>query len=108
MASYDDLNNRQIFTVAIIAVALTFIAILASQVVYYALAERHQLVKEAQGRYVEGDTVLQQQSQTLDSYGVNEETGQLQVPVSEVMRRMAEHSDNQDHDSDSPEGTNAT
>ncbi|SRR6056297_661322 len=90
MASYDDLNTRQIFTVAIISVALTFITILACQVIYYALAERQEEHKVQQGRYTEGNAVLEAQAKALQSYGVNEETGQVQVPVDVVMSALAE------------------
>ncbi|WP_153556454.1 hypothetical protein [Roseimaritima sediminicola] len=95
MASYDDLNNRQLFTVAIISAALTFITILACQVVYYALAERQEEHKLRQGRFFQGNRVLSTQSDTLNHYGINEETGQVQVPVDVVMTRMVEEAQNE-------------
>ena len=99
MANYDDLNNRQIFTVAIISAVLTFITILACQVVYYALAERIAEQKLQQGRYFQGNNILTSQSDAISQYGVNEETGQVQVPVEMVMTRLAEqHSSEKDNE----------
>ena len=92
MASYDDLNNRQIFTVAIISAALTFITILACQVVYFALAESQEEYKHTQG-----NSVLTSQSDSLNHYGVNEETGQIQVPVEVVMTQLVKQSDSDEN-----------
>ena len=102
MASYDDLNNRQIFTVAILSAALTFITILACQVVYFALAERQEEEKLKQGQYTQGNSVLTSQSDSLNHYGVNEDTGQIQVPVDVVMSQFANQSDSDtNHESQS-------
>ncbi|QEG40717.1 hypothetical protein [Roseimaritima ulvae] len=102
MASYDDLNNRQIFTVAILSAALTFITILACQVVYFALAERQEEEKLKQGQYTQGNSVLTSQSDSLNHYGVNEDTGQIQVPVDVVMTQFANQSDSDNkHESQS-------
>ncbi len=101
MASYDDLNNRQIFTVAILSAALTFITILACQVVYFALAERQEEEKLKQGQFTQGNSVLTSQSDSLNHYGVNEETGQIQVPVDVVMTQFVKKQSETDNQNES-------
>lgn len=101
MANYDDLNNRQIFTVAIISAVLTFITILACQVVYYALAERIAEQKLQEAQFFQGNSILTRQSDAISQYGVNEETGQVQIPVEMVMTRLADqHSSKKDNEKD--------
>lgn len=75
------LNNRQIFKVAIISAAVTFITILACQVVYYALSDAHSQVVRERSVYRVGNTLLQQQGEAISDYGVDEETAQLQMPI---------------------------
>lgn len=100
MSNYNDLDNRRIYAASGIAVALTFIIILACQVVYYAFASRHEAYRMQRANFVEGNRFLGQEMEALGSYGVNVETGQLQVPLEIAFEKMlsAASGDNADTD----------
>ena len=89
MSNYNDLNNRQIITISVISAALTFIAILASQVIYYALEQREHRLKSAQSHYAAGNDLLAEQMGTIEEYGVNSLTGQIQIPIDEAIEKRA-------------------
>lgn len=90
MTTYDDLNSKQIFVVGLVSTALTFISILAAQVLYFALNERLEAEKSEHSVYREGNSVLAAQTDEISSYGVDEETGNVQIPISEAIRLVAE------------------
>ena len=105
MAAYDDLNTKRIFTVGIISILVTAVTALAVNVLYYALVTYQQRETAAESDYRRQESILAQQQAEVSQYGVDEETGKVVVPVSEVMRRMADQSESssQDDASDSNE-----
>lgn len=98
------LNNRQIFKVAIISVAVTFITILAAQVVYYTLRASHAEVLRQRSVYRVGNRVLQEQGEAISAYGVDEETAQLQIPIERAMDLIvSEHEEQDEQGEDNPD-----
>ncbi len=86
------LNNKQIFTVAIVSVAVTFITILACQVVYYALRSQFQASVQARSEYRIGNEALASQREEIADFGVDDETGRLEIPIRRAMQFVVESS----------------
>lgn len=98
------LNSRQIFKVAIVSVAVTFITILACQVVYYALRDAHAEVLRERSVFRVGNTLLEEQGEAISEYGVDEETAQLQMPIDRAMELVvSEHQEQDDQGEENPD-----
>lgn len=95
MASYDDLNTRQIWIVGVISAVLTAVTILAVQVLYFALLNWHEEAKLAGAEYTQSITHIQEQEVALGQYGRDPETGSIQIPIDRAMELVAERSKEQ-------------
>lgn len=94
MAAYDDLNAKRIFVVGIASVVVTAVTALAVQVLYYAMAQQQQSETQAASSYARQNAVLDQQLQQISTFGVDETTGNIVIPVEKAIERMlAESSD---------------
>jgi len=92
MASYDDLNTRQIWIVGIISAALTAVTILAVQVLYFALLNWHEEAKLADAEYTQSIAHIREQEMTLEEYGRDPETGSIRIPIGRAIELVAERS----------------
>ena len=92
MASYDDLNTRQIWIVGVISAVLTAVTILAVQVLYFALLNWHEEAKLAGAEYTQSIAHIEQQNEALMQYGRNAETGGYMIPIDRAMELVAERS----------------
>lgn len=88
MAKYDDLNNKQIFTIGIGSVVVTAVTILAVLYVYYLLVDAHQAQLQAESSYRRQNTILTQQAQEVSVYGADPTTGNVTIPVEKAMEMM--------------------
>ncbi len=100
MAAYDDLNVKRILSVGIISVVVTGATALAVQVVYYTLASWQDQQKSAESNYGRQLEILSDQTQRISQYGVNEETGNITIPVDKAMELIIEKSSQPKSDSD--------
>ncbi|EMI55601.1 hypothetical protein [Rhodopirellula sallentina] len=89
MAAYDDLNGKRIATISVISIVVTAVTVLAVQVVYFALADLVDTKKIQDSSYTRSNQVLSRQADEVDTYGVDPDTGNIRVPVGDVMKKMA-------------------
>ena len=89
MATYDDLNVPRIAVISVLSVVTTAVTILAIQVLYYAMAQYVENQKIEQATYARPRAVLAKQAEEVSSFGVDAETGNITVPVDNVIRQMA-------------------
>lgn len=92
MASYDDLNTRQIWIVGVISAVLIAVTILAVQVLYFALLNWHEEAKLAGAEYNQSIDHIQEQELSLEQYGRDPETGSILIPIGRAMELVAERS----------------
>ncbi len=85
MAQYDDLNVGRIFTVGLISIVVTAITALAVQVFYFSIAQWHLEEKSALGNYRSQNEVLNTQADRIASYGVDETTGNITIPIDKAI-----------------------
>lgn len=88
MAAYDDLNIKRIFIVGIASVVVTAVTALAVQVVYYTMVQQQEAKTLASSSYTRQNQFINAQREELSEYGVSETTGNIVVPVSEVIDLM--------------------
>jgi hypothetical protein len=91
MASYDDLNTRQIWIVGTISAVLTGVTILAVQVLYFALLNWHDETKLAGSEYAQSIEQVEAQTVSLTMYGRGAE-GQIVIPIDRAMELVVERS----------------
>jgi len=96
MAAYDDLNGKRIATISVISILVTAVTVLAVQVLYFAMAGYVDDQKVRSASYIRPNRILANQAEEISSYGVDSETGNITVPVGEVMKKMAAASDNEE------------
>lgn len=85
MAAYDDLNVKRIFTVGVASVAITVVTALAVQLLYYWLVEWQDSETRAASNYERQNTILAAQQAEISSYGVDEETGNIIIPIDKAI-----------------------
>lgn len=95
MASYDDLNTRQIWIVGTISAVLTAVTILAVQVLYFALLNWHDESKLAGAEYAQSSEQIDAQTASLTNYGRGTE-GQIVIPIDRAMQLVVERSEQSD------------
>lgn len=88
MAAYDDLNSKRIFLVGIAAIVVTAVTALAVQVLYYAMAQRQQRQTQEASSYARQNAILEQQLQQVSTFGVDETTGNIVIPVDKAIEMM--------------------
>lgn len=88
MAAYDDLNVNRIFTVGILSIVVTAVTALAVQVMYYTMLGWQQAETAAESDYRRQNSILAEQTKEISSYGVNEENGNVIVPIDQAMEYL--------------------
>ena len=88
MAAYDDLNVKRILVVGILSVVITAVTALAVQVLYYNLVQRHDAETDAANDYHRQNQILQEQQKQISSYGVDETTGNIVIPIEKAIDLM--------------------
>ncbi len=101
MAAYDDLNVKRIFVVGIASVVVTAVTALAVQVLYYSLVQWQQSETSAASDYRRQNRILEEQSQTISSYGVDEETGNIRIPIDKAIELIVSEKGKSPQPSDS-------
>ncbi|TWU15444.1 hypothetical protein [Allorhodopirellula heiligendammensis] len=99
MAAYDDINGKRLATVSVISIVVTAVTVLAVQVIYFAMADMVDSEKIRNSAYTRSNHALEQQSQALTQYGVNPETGNITIPVDEMMKKMVAEAKNAHNES---------
>lgn len=90
MAAYDDLNGKRIAAISVISILVTAVTVLAVQVLYFAMAGFVDDQKVRSATYARQNRILDNQAMEVSSYGIDADTGNVTVPVGEVMKKMAE------------------
>jgi hypothetical protein len=88
MPAYDDLNIKRIFNVGVASVVITAVTALAVQVLYYSLVQWQQAETKAASDYRRENQILEQQRQSISTYGVDEETGNFIIPIDKAIEAM--------------------
>ena len=97
MAAYDDLDGKRIATISVISIVVTAVTVLAVQVLFFAMAEYVDQQKVESSSYARQNRYLAEQAEEVSSFGIDAETGNVVVPVEQVMKEMAaEKSDHLD------------
>ena len=89
MAAYDDLDVKRIFVVGIASVVVTAVTALSVQVVYYAMAQQQKTETAAASNYARQLSILKEQKDEISTYGVDELTGKLVIPVDDAIEIIA-------------------
>jgi len=99
MAAYDDLNIKRIFLVGVISVAVTAVTGLAVQVLYYSLVQWQDSETSAASDYRRQNRILDEQKQQISTYGVDEATGNITIPIDRAMELLvSENAENVESD----------
>ena len=85
MAAYDDLNIKRIFTVGIISIVVTAVTALAVQVMYFSLAQWQTEATSELSDYRRQNLILNEQAGEISEYGVDEETGNITIPIEQAI-----------------------
>ncbi|MDB4678781.1 hypothetical protein OAE79_00455 [Rhodopirellula sp.] len=102
MAAYDDLNVKSIFVVGIISVVVTAVTALAVQVLYYAMAQQQQAETSAASNYKRQLSILKEQQDEISTYGVDELTGNIVIPVEKVIEELSSETTAEANTTDQP------
>jgi hypothetical protein len=92
MAAYDDLNIKRIFNVGVASVVVTAVTALAVQVLYYSLVQWQESETRAASDYRRENQILEEQQQSISTYGVDEETGNITIPIDEWIKANVKRS----------------
>jgi hypothetical protein len=93
MAAYDDLNVKRIFAVGVISVVVTAVTALAVQVLYYSLVQWQDAETRAASDYTRQKRILREQTQAISTYGVDELSGNIIIPIDKAMELYVEHAE---------------
>jgi len=86
MAKYDDLNMPLISVVAFISIVLTFVSIVAAQIIYYAYERNEIYTKRTSLPDADADNQINQQIGRLNSYGwIDRQNKVLAIPIDQAM-----------------------
>lgn len=88
MAQYDDLPIKRITVVGLLSIAITFITVLGVQVLYFGMQSYVDDAKMASSTYADSIAALESQSAKLDGYGVDDQTGNITIPVKDAMKKV--------------------
>jgi len=108
MAQYDDLPIQRIVVVGLLSVAVTAITVLGVQVLYYGMQNYVDVGKLSGSTYRESLEVLDEQTQQISRFGIDEQSGRITVPVDQVMKAMAAESAKKRNDDDNTTKTDET
>ncbi len=89
MAQYDDLHTGTITLVGVISAILTFVIILAAQVLYYQYRTVEQTRKEIDVPIAKSDNILEGQRDLLNSFRwIDREKGVVGIPIDQAMQQV--------------------
>lgn len=88
MAAYDDLNVKRIFNVGILSIVVTAVTALAVQVLYFSLVQWQESETRAASNYQRQNRILQEQKDQISTYGVDELTGNIIIPIDKAIELM--------------------
>ena len=108
MAAYDDLDVRKIFIVGIGSVVVTAVTALAVQVLYYSLAEWQNAETQKASDYRRQNTILADQTEQISTYGVDQETGFITIPIEEAIKLVVEENSGGSSSSEEKSGSDET
>jgi len=89
MAQYNDLPERRIAVISVIAVAVTVVTILAVQVLYYGMLGYVMAGKLERSRYTVSNEHLANQTRSISQFSVDENDGSYTIPIEQAMRKLA-------------------
>ena len=90
MAAYDDLNVKRIFNVGILSIVVTAVTALAVQLVYYWMVQWQQAETDAASDYRRQNSILAEQQAEISTYGVDEQTGNIIIPIDKAIDLMVQ------------------
>ena len=91
MQRYNDLNTPMIALVGLLGMLLTFIAIVALQVLYYAAANRREEQKVVNVPTTASNSLLAEQEVKLTRYGwIARDTKQVAIPIERAMKLVVD------------------
>ena len=93
MAAYDDLNVKRIFAVGFFSIFVLVVTALAVQVLYFAMLGWQQAETSAASDYRRQETILKEQVDEISNYGVNQDTGNVVIPIDEAIKLMVKESE---------------
>ncbi len=88
MAQYDDLPIKRITVVGLLSIAITFITVLGVQVLYFGMQGYVDEAKLASSTYADSIAALESQSAKLERYSVDEQTGNITVPIKDAIQKV--------------------
>lgn len=88
MAAYDDLNVKRIFNVGILSIVVTAVTALAVQVLYFSLVQWQESETRAASNYQRQNRILAEQQAQISTYGVDELTGNITIPIDKAIELM--------------------
>ena len=88
MAAYDDLDVKRIFSVGILSIVVTAVTALAVQVVYYHLVQVQTAETAAASDYTRQNAILKQQQDEIATYDVDQQTGNIIIPIDKAIELM--------------------
>lgn len=88
MAAYDDLDGKRIATISVISILVTAVTVLAVQVLYFAMAGWVDSRKVDSATYARQNKVLAEQVEEVSSFGIDANTGNVTVPVDQIIDKM--------------------
>jgi len=91
MARYDDLHTGTITLVGIVSAALTFVIIVAAQVLYYQFQAIEHQRKVVDAPLVLTNEMIEEQQTELNTYSwVDREKGAVSIPIEKAMSEVLE------------------
>ncbi|MEM9825787.1 MAG: hypothetical protein AAF958_04325 [Planctomycetota bacterium] len=88
MAAYDDLNDKRIFTVAILSVVVVAVTALAVQVLYYWMVQAQERSTAAMSNYNRQNAALEAQDSEIGNFGVDPESASVMIPIDQAIDRV--------------------
>jgi hypothetical protein len=101
MAAYDDLDVKRIFSVGILSIVVTAVTALAVQVVYYHLVQVQTAETAAASDYTRQNAILKQQRDEIATYDVDQQTGNIIIPIDKAIELMVGESASESPSDDS-------
>ena len=101
MAAYDDLDVKRIFSVGILSIVVTAVTALAVQVVYYHLVQVQTAETAAASNYTRQNAILKQQRDEIATYDVDQQTGNIIIPIDKAIELMVGESGSKSPSDDS-------
>ncbi|WP_339743429.1 hypothetical protein [uncultured Rubinisphaera sp.] len=110
MARYDDLHTGTITVVGIISAVITFVIIVAAQVLYYQFQTIEHQRKNIDAPLVLTENALKVQNEELNSYSwIDQEKGTVSIPIEkakqQVLQEMTQKTEEKPLETPAPSAT---